>query len=114
MGVYLTPSEMKDFDEKDSNGNTRKKPEVIKERLGLRDSVRLIIKPSGLSFNEFRSMLNLKSKRYSELTTDQLTILRDKVLFRLENEVSFHIEQWEEKIRQLKICAQYKGVSIEN
>lgn len=112
MGVYLTPSEMREFDEKDKDGNTRKKPEVIKERLGLKPSVELIVKPTGLNFSELRAMINLKSKKYSELTTDQLTVLRNKVLFRLENEVLFHIEQWEERVRQIKLVADERGLSI--
>lgn len=113
MGVYLTPSELKEFDEKDSDGNPRKKPELIKERLGLKPSVELVVKPTGLNFNELRAMINLKPKKYSELTTDQLTVLRNKVLFRLENEVLFHIEQWEERIRRLKLVAESRGITLE-
>ena len=113
MGVYLTPSEMKEFDEKDKEGNTRSKLEVIKERLNIKNTVRLTVKPSGLSFNELRAMVNLKPKKYSELTTDQLLVLRNKVLFKLENEVMFHIEQWEERIRQIKRVAESKGITLE-
>lgn len=114
MGVYLTPEEMKEFDEKDKDGNTKKKPEVIKERLGLKPNVQLVIKPTGLNYTELRAMINLKPKKYSELTTDQLTTLRNKVLFKLENEVMFHIEQWEERIRQLKLVAESKGITLED
>lgn len=114
MGVYLTPAEMKEFDEKDKDGNTRSKLEVIKERLNIKNTVRLTVKPSGLNFSELRAMVNLRPKKYSELTTDQLLILRNKVLFRLEKEVSFHIEQWEERIRQIKLVAEDKGISLED
>ena len=113
MGVYLTPAEMKEFDEKDKDGNTRSKLEVIKERLNIKNTVRLTVKPAGLSFNELRAMVNLKPKKYSELTTDQLTVLRNKVLFKLENEVMFHIEQWEERMRQLRMVAESKGITLE-
>ena len=114
MGVYLTPSEMKEFDEKDKDGNTRSKLEVIKERLNIKNTVRLTVKPTGLNFNELRAMVNLKPKKYSELTTDQLLVLRNKVLFRLENEVMFHIDQWEERIRQLKLVAESRGITLED
>lgn len=114
MGVYLTPAEMKEFDEKDKDGNTRSKLEVIKERLNIKSSVRLTVKPTGLNFNELRAMVNLKPKKYSELTTDQLVVLRNKVLFRLENEVLFHIEQWDDRIRQLKLVAESKGISLDD
>ena len=75
-------------------------------------SVKLTIKPTGLSFNELRAMVNLKSKKYSELTTDQLTTLRNKVLFKLEDEVMYHIKQWEERIRQIKLVAESKGMTL--
>lgn len=112
MGVYLTPNEMKEFDEKDKDGNTRSKLEVIKERLNIKNTVRLTVKPAGLNFNELRAMVNLKPKKYSELTTDQLTVLRNKVLFKLENEVMFHIEQWEERIRQIELVAKERNIAL--
>lgn len=112
LGVYLTPAEMKEFDEKDSDGNTRSKLEVIKERLNIKSTVRLIVKPTGLNYNELRAMVTLKPKKYSELTTDQLVVLRNKVLFRLENEVQFHAEQWQTRMDQItKVCAE-RGISL--
>lgn len=114
MGVYLTPTEMKEFDEKDKDGNTRSKLEVIKERLNIKNTVRLTVKPTGLNYSELRAMVTLKPKKYSELTTDQLMVLRNKVLFRLENEVNFHIEQWEERMRQLRLVAESRGITLED
>lgn len=114
LGVYLTPDEMKEFNEKDKDGNTRSKLEVIKERLNIKPSVRLIVKPTGLNYTELRAMLNLRPKKYSDLTTDQLITLRNKVLFRLEQEVNFHIEQWEERIRQIQLTAQSRGIILES
>ena len=114
MGVYLTPAEMKEFDEKDKDGNTKSKLEVIKERLNIKNTVRLTVKPTGLNYSELRAMVTLKPKKYSELTTDQLTVLRNKVLFRLENEVLFHIDQWEERMRQLKLVADSRDIVLED
>lgn len=114
MGVYLTPAEMKEFDEKDKDGNTRSKLEVIKEHLNIKNTVRLTVKPTGLNYSELRAMVTLKPKKYSELTTDQLTVLRNKVLFRLENEVLFHIDQWEERMRQLKLVADSRDIVLED
>ena len=108
MGVYLTQNELKDL-----NGD-KKKPELIKEKLGLKSSVRININPTGLNFAEFRAMINLKPKKYSALTTDQLTTLRNKVLFRLENEVKLHIEQWEKRISQIKKVAEMRGLELKN
>ena len=112
LGIYLTPAEMKEFTEKDKDGNTRSKLEIVKERLNINPTVRLTVKPSGLNFTELRAMIGLRPKKYSELTTDQLSTLRNKVLFRLENEVMFHIEQWEERIRQIELVAQSRGITL--
>lgn len=114
LGIFLTPEEMKEFNEKDKDGNTRSKLEIIKERLNIKPSVRLTVKPSGLNFTELRAMLNLRPKKYSALTTDQLVTLRNKVLFRLEQEVNFHIEQWEERIRQIQLTARSRGITLES
>lgn len=114
MGVYLTPEELHDLDEVDKDGNTRSKLEVIKERLGIKSSVCLTVKPGGLNFKELRAMVNLKTKKYSDLTTDQLMVLRNKVLFKLENEVMYHIQQWEERLRQIKLVAAERGIALPN
>lgn len=112
LGIYLNPSEMKEFAEKDKDGNNRSKLEVIKERLGIKPSVHLVVKPGGLNFTELRAMINLKSKKYSDLTTDQLVTLRNKVLFRLEQEVNFHIDQWENRMTQIEKVAEVRGIEL--
>lgn len=112
MGVYLTPNEMKELNEKDAEGKNRSKLEIIKERLNIPSTVRLVVKPSGLNFTELRAMIGLRPKKYSELTTDQLVTLRDKVLFKLEDEVTFHISQWQERMRQIELVAQAREINL--
>lgn len=110
LGIYLTNDEMKEFNE--LAGKTRTRMEVIKERLNIRPDIDLIIKPSGLSFSEFRSMLNLRPKKYSELTTDQLVTLRNKVLFRLEQDVIKHISFWEDTMKKIEQVAKVREISL--
>lgn len=112
MGVCLTPDEMKEFNEKDSEGNKRSKLELIKERLNIKNTVKLTVKPGGLNFSELRAMVNLRNKKYSELTTEQLTVLRNKVLFRLENEVMYHASQWEKKLDEIEKVAKFRGIEL--
>ena len=58
-------------------------------------------------------MINLKSnKKYIELTTNQLETLRDKVLFLLEENVSFHISQWETLMAQIEEVAEFKKYKL--
>lgn len=112
MGVYLTPAEMREFEEKDENGKVRSRLSVVKERLRIKDSVRLNVKSTGLSFAELRAMIKLRPEKYSKLTTDQLTALRNKILFKLENEVKYHTQLWEEKMRQLELVAKVRGITL--
>lgn len=112
MGIYLTPSEMKEFEEKDIEGNLRSRMEVIKERLGIKSKVHLVVKSTGLNFTELRAMINLRPKKYSLLTSDQLVTLRNKVLFKLENKVKKHAEQWETRLNQIfKVC-EVRGIPL--
>lgn len=112
LGIYLTPEELKELTEKDEEGKIRSKLEVIKERLKINPNVMLTVKPTGLSYSEFRAMINLKSEKYSKLTTDQLNTLRKRVLFFLEQEIDFHIQMWERKIKEIEMVADSKGYTL--
>ena len=74
--------------------------------------MQLSIKPSGLSYEELRAMLNLKTALYRDLTTNQLTVLRNKALFKLEEEVNYHISQWKEQIRRIELVAKTRGIDL--
>ena len=114
LGVWFTASELKDLTIKDEEtGKNKDRLEVIKERLRLSSNVVIRVNNKGLSYTELRAMLTLRSKKYSDLTTDQLLTLRNKVLFRFEDEIDYHISQWEERIRQLKIVAAEKKINLE-
>ena len=106
LGVWFKPNEMQALLQKDQSGKYVDRLVVARKNLGLKEGIELKSSPKGgLSYSELEAMIKLKSKKYSELTTEQLTTLRNKVLFRLEDDVRFHIEQWEERIRQiLKVC----------
>ena len=49
----------------------------------------LLYTSKGLSYSALRSMVNLKSKKYSDLTTEQLLTLRNRILFALEADVKY-------------------------
>ena len=113
LGVWFTPAELADLTVKDeATGKNRDRIEVIKERLRLGSNINIKINNKGLTFTEFRAMLTLKSKKYSDLTTDQLLALRNKVLFRFEDEIDYHISQWKNRMKQLELVANSKNFSI--
>jgi hypothetical protein len=112
LGVCLTKNELKKFNAKDLEGNKISKLTQIKQYLGLKDWVDLQVKPSGLNLEELRAMLILRPKKYSELTTDQLVVLRNKVLFRLENDVNKNIEFWETLKKQIEKVAEVNNITL--
>lgn len=112
QGLWFTQQESKDLTEKTPSGEFREKAEVARERLGLNPTANLYMTPKGLSFIQLRAMVNLKSKKYSELTTAQLETLRNRILFSLEDEVKFHINQWETRKNQIKMVCDAKGYTL--
>lgn len=74
----------------------------------------LRINPKGLSLAQMYAMTTLRSKKYSELTTIQLETLRNRILYSLENEVKYHISQWEKRMNQIELVLQSKGVNMNN
>ena len=112
QGLWFTQEESKDLTEKDENGNIKNKIDVVRERLGLNPSIKLFINPKGLSFFQFRAMINLRSRKYSELTSMQLETLRNRILFSLEDDIRYHIRQWEGFKERIEKVAEYKGYVI--
>lgn len=112
LGLWFTQEELKEFDERDINGKLLSRTDQVRERLNLRPTVELRIKDTGLSFKEFRAMVNLKDKKYSELSTDQLNVLAKKLLFRLQKEVKFHAMQWETRISQIEEVAKARNITL--
>ena len=112
QGLWFTQQELKDLTERNEDGTVKDRVEVVKEKLGLKPNINVYITPKGLSFAQLKAMLLLRSKKYSELTTDQLKTLRNVILFALSDEVRFHINQWESRITQLNEVAEYKGIKL--
>ena len=83
--------------------------DYIRQTYRIPDVIRITLNPKGLSLSELKAMLSLASKKYIELTDEQLTVLRNRILFSLEEDVKNHIKQWEKKIEQIKLAAQELG-----
>ncbi len=113
QGLWFTTAEAKDLTEIDENGKTKNKLDVVKSRLKLRPDTDIFVTPKGLTYNQLRAMVNLTSKKYTELTTEQLQTLRNRILFSLEDQVKLHILQWEKRMDQIKQVSDYKGYVIE-
>lgn len=117
LGLWFTQEEMLEFTKEakklKSSDVAEARRQLVKERCNLLPSVNISIADTKvLNFKEFRALVQLKSKSYSEMTTDQLVVLREKGLFCLEEEVLKHAQQWEQRIDQIKKVAEYKGFKI--
>ena len=114
MGLWFTQQEMqKDLYRKDPvTGKAVNRLEVVSSELRLNPSIRLRISDTGLSYSEFRSMYRLKRDKYANLTSDQLKLLSNKVLYRFQNQCESQAKQWEDKIEEIKKVAESKGWDI--
>ncbi len=109
MGLWFTKSE-----ENELKGiSTADKIKLVKEKLHLPSELVLRFSEKGLSYHEMRAMLTLpKKQKYSDMTTEQLVTLRNKVLLRLSREIDNHIYSWKHLQKQISIVAKSKGVNL--
>lgn len=112
QGIWLTNDEKKDLTEYDSEGNMRKWLDVVKERLFL-PNIRLRIDQKGLSYAEFRALIQLgDSPKFSALPTTTLKLLRDKIFLLLDNDLNYHIDKWNTIKDQILKVAEYKNINL--
>lgn len=113
QGIWFTKQEQNEFRDVQKLRRLSEILQVIKDRLGLKPDTELLVKSTGLTYEQFRSMINLNvNKKYSDLTTTQLKTLRDKILFVLEEDINYHIKQWQGLMEQLEEVAEYKNYNI--
>lgn len=111
MGLWFTKAEENEF--KGENNSIAEKLKIAKERLHLPQELILRYSERGLSYHEMRAMLTLpKKQKYSDMTTEQLVTLRNKVLLRLYREIDSHIHNWKHLQKQIEIVAKSKGVDL--
>lgn len=109
MGLWFTKSE-----ENELKGNSNiEKLKSAKERLNLPSKLVLRFSEKGLSYHEMRAILTLpKKQKYSDMTTEQLVTLRNKVLLRLSKEIDSHIYSWKRLQKQIELVAKSKGINL--
>lgn len=113
QGIWLTDKEKEELTEYDENGKIRNRMEVIKERLLINPSIILRIDPNGLSYSQFRAMVQLPSlPKISSLPSVTLETLRDKVLLLLDNDLNYHIEKWTNLKECIEKIAEHKNIKL--
>jgi len=110
MGIWFTKSEENEFGSANSNVEKLK---AAKEKLHLPAELVLRLSEKGLSYHEMRAMLTLaKKQKYSDMTTEQLVTLRNKVLLRLSREIDGHIFSWKRLQKQIELVAKSKNIKL--
>ena len=111
MGLWFSKAE-----ENELKGNTNSNVErlkIAKERLHLPTKLVLRFSEKGLTYHEMRAMLTLpKKQKYSDMTTEQLVTLRNKVLLRLSKEIDGHIFSWRRLQKQIELVAKSKNIDL--
>lgn len=114
QGIWLTDEEKKDLTELEESGKARNRMEVIKERLCLNPDIKLRICPTGLTFAEFRALIQLSDlPKISSLSTIALKTLRDKILLLLDNDLDYHINKWLKIKKDIERVAEYKNWNLD-
>lgn len=116
MGLWFTPHEMqKDLYRKDpETGKARNRLDVVKEelRISLRPNQHLRICDTGLSYTEFKAIYMLQRDKYSNLTSEQLKLLSNKILYRFQIQCEEQAKQWLTKIDEINKVAADKGWDV--
>lgn len=114
QGIWLTDSEKEELTEYDAEGKIRDRREVIKERLIINPEIKLWIRPTGLSYSEFRALCQMPNlPRIVDLPSVTLKTLRDKILLRLNNDLDYHINKWTNIQNNILRVAEYKNWNLE-
>lgn len=119
MGLWFTPQEMQKpvaegglYKKDTETGKAVNRLEVVTKELRLNPSISLRIDNTGLSYAEFRSMCRLKRDKYANLTSDQLRLLSNKVLYRFQDQCEMQAKQWQDKIAEILKVAESKGWDV--
>ena len=114
MGLWFTNQEMqKDLYKKDPvTGKAMNRLELVAKELRLNPSIVLKVSDTGLSYAEFKSMCKLKRDKYSNLTSDQLKLLSNKILYRFQDQCERQAKQWSDKIDEIVKVAELKGWDV--
>lgn len=112
QGVWPTEAEREEFK------GQRMTSKFILNQLGVSDdkknyktNYKVRLNSKGLSFAQMKAMVSLTTKKYSEMSTLQLETLRNRILWSLENDVKFHIKEWENRKAQIASVLESKGVT---
>lgn len=114
MGLWFTPQELQNelCQRNPETGKPRNRLEVVREILKVDPAIHLRISETGLTFNEFKAIYNIQKDKYSSYTSEQLNVLANKVLYRLQAQCEEQAKQWQDKANEIAKVANIKGWDV--
>lgn len=113
IGVWPTKEEKEEYLHCKATESDRAKLEApIRENLKIKPDRAINITSHGLSYDEFRGMVKLRTALYSSLTKSQLETLRDKVLYQLRDAVDKHATFWKYKKAEIEQVAEKRSITL--
>jgi hypothetical protein len=114
MGFWFTQQEMqKELYEKDpETGKAVNRLDLVRREFKIDPEIFLFINDKGLSYKEFKSMFMLKKDKYSNLTSDQLRLISNKIIYLFKNRCEDQEKQLSDKIKEIKEIAELKGWDV--
>ena len=109
-GVWLSDEEILTFNQPD----LKSKLKAIKDYLKIPDNYKLETNSqTGLTVKQIKAMITLKKTvKYEDMTDDQLRTLRYKLLFFLDDQINYHISQWNSRMEQIKLVATHRNITL--
>lgn len=109
QGIWLLDDELKNY----AGLTTVPMLGKIKEDLGIKQDYKLRLDSvNGMSFADIQTALTLRSRKYSDMNSVQLSLLRYKLLSLFENQANFHIGQWKTRMTQIEEVAEKRNIVI--
>lgn len=120
MGLWFTAQELQNpidrgglYEKDPETGKAKNRLEIVKREQKLNPAIILKINNvSGLSYSEFRSMCRLKKDKYANLTSDQLRLLSNKILYRFQDQCEVQAKQWQDKMDEIRKVSEFKGWDV--
>ena len=122
MGLWFSQQEMQTpveegglYKKDPVTGKRMNRLELVKSLCHINPGITLRLNDTtGITYSAFKSMCNLHKDKYSNLTTNQLKLLSDTVLYRFQDQCEAQAKQWQDKIKEILEVAEHKGYALKS
>lgn len=99
-GIWINSKDTKQLN-LPKQASTKEKLQALKQLCNIDSSVMLKFNQNGLSLTEFKTAINIRNKNYSALSTNELVLLRDKLLNNYQLVLLKQINMWKTRLNNI-------------